>query len=324
MNYFFKDWMQRMKIMNVYKVLVLLTALLLSNGLFAQSNKVLIINSDNSIYKYQENANEFKKILVQNNYQWSEIDLADRSNTAAEEELKSQIQKDPAGFIYCIGTKAYALARDAAKGKKLLFSAAINWRKLNIGADTYGIANELAPSQEMSLLRYFFPSVKKIGLLYADKFSREYVDNVKQESAKLGLEIVAQAIESEDQISGSLDGLFNKIDIFWIISDPIVLNNKEAVQKIFETAAQYKKPVYAYSDVFVEQGAVLAISADVATIGRQSANFVMMIDNRKLPAGTVQIPAGSTVTLNKCVVDGLQLNFNKDALDSVNQLINCK
>jgi putative ABC transport system substrate-binding protein len=311
-----------MKIMNVYKVLLLLTALLLSNGLLAQPNKVLIINSDNSIYRYQENANEFKKILSQNGYQWSEFDIASHA-TSSDEELKQIIQKDTAPLIYCIGTKAYSLVRDIAKGKKLLFSAAINWRKLNIGADTYGVANELSPSQEVSLLRYFFPSIKKIGLLYTDKFSREYVEAIKQESAKLKVEIVSQAIETEEEISGSLDNLLAKVDIFWIISDPVVLNNKESVQKIFEVAKQHKKPVYAYSDVFIEQGAILAISADVATIGRQSANFVMMIDNHKLPAGTVQIPAGSTVTLNKCAVDALQLNFNQDALDSVNQIKNC-
>ncbi len=310
-----------MKIMNFYKVLLLLTALLMSKG-FAQPNKVLIINSDNTIYRYQENAVEFKKVLQQNSYQWNEFDIASHAGST-DEELKKLIQKDTSPLIYCIGTKAYSLVRDIAKGKKLLFSAAINWRKLNIGSDTYGVANELSPSQELSLLRYFFPAVKKIGLLYTEQFSNEYVETIKQESAKLGIEIVNQDIEEGEDISSALDNVLSKVDIFWIISDPMVLNNKEAVQKIFQAAKQYKKPVYAYSDVFIEQGAVLAISADVATIGRQSANFVMMIDKHKLPTGTVQIPAGSTVTLNKCAVDALHLNFNQDALDSVNQIINC-
>lgn len=311
-----------MKIMNFYKVLLLLTALLISKG-FAQPNKVLIINSDNTIYRYQENANEFKKILTQNAYQWTEFDIASHT-TSTDNELKQIIQKDNSPLIYCIGTKAYSLVRDIAKGKKLLFSAAINWRKLNIGTETYGVANELSPSQEISLLRYFFPSIKKIGLLYTEKFSREYVDTIKQEASKLNVEIISQTIENKNEIEESLENLLERIDIFWIISDPVLLSTKESVQKIFEAAKHYKKPVYAYSDVFIEQGAVLAISADSATLGRQSANFVMMINSHKLLAGTVQIPAGSTVSLNKCAVDALHLNFNQDALDSVNQLVNCK
>jgi putative ABC transport system substrate-binding protein len=308
--------------MNFYKALLLLTAMLISTC-FAQTSKVLIINSDNTIYRYQENASEFKKILQQNAYQWTELDLASHA-TESDEELKHLVQKDTSPLIYCIGTKAYSFVRGIAKGKKLLFSAAINWRRLDIGTETYGVANELSPSQEISLLRYFFPAVKKIGLLYNDKFSREYVEMVRQEALAMGVGIVDQAISKEDEVEGAVNGLLDKVDIFWVISDPIVLSSNESVQKIFAAAKTHQKPVYAYSDVFIEQGAVLAISADIATIGRQSANLVMMIDNHKLPAGTVQIPAGSTVTLNKCTIDALHLNFNQDALDSVNQLVNCK
>ena len=310
------------KIMNFYKALLVLTALLI-NTVFAQPNKVPIINSDSTIYRYQENASEFKKILQQNAYQWTELDLASHA-TESEEELKHLVQKDTSPLIYCIGTKAYSFVRGIAKGKKLLFSAAINWRRLDIGTETYGVANELSPSQELSLLRYFFPNVKKIGLLYNEKFSREYVETVKQDALAMGMEILNQPINKEDEVDTAMNGLLDKVDIFWIISDPIVLSSNDSVQKIFSAAKKHHKPVYAYSDVFIEQGAVLAISADIATIGRQSANLIMMIDNHKLPAGTVQIPAGSTVTLNKCSIDALNINFNQDALDSVNQLVNCK
>jgi len=37
----------------------------------------------------------------------------------------------------------------------------------------------------------------------------------------------------------------------------------------------------------------------------------------------VQSPAGSTVTLNKCVLEALRLKFNQDALDSVNKIVGC-
>jgi putative ABC transport system substrate-binding protein len=37
--------------------------------------------------------------------------------------------------------------------------------------------------------------------------------------------------------------------------------------------------------VYIEQGAVLAISADIATIGRQSAGLAMMVDQGKMLTG---------------------------------------
>lgn len=307
-----------MRIINFCKVLILLTVFWVSTG-FAQSSKVLIVNSDNTVFRYEKIATEFKKVIQQNAYQLTEFNL----NSHAEVELKQLIQQENPELIYCIGTKAYSLARNYAPNKKVLFSAAINWRRLDIGEGTYGVANELASAQEISLLRYFFPTIKKIGLLYNDKFSREYVETIKKDALALDITVISQPINDEKEISEALNELLPKIDMFWIISDPVVLSNKESVQKIFQSAQQQKKPVYTYSDVFIAYGAVLAISADIATIGRQSASLAMMIDKDKVPAGTVQNPAGSTVTLNKCTLDALQLNFNKDALDSVNKIVGC-
>ncbi|HEY8160513.1 MAG TPA: ABC transporter substrate binding protein [Methylobacter sp.] len=309
-----------MKIINFCRVLILLTVFLASAG-FAQSNKILIINSDNSVFRYETISIEFKKVLQQNAYQWIEFNL--NSHVDVEVKLKQLIQQENPELIYCIGTKAYSLARNHADNRKLLFSAAINWRRLDIGEGTYGVANELSPAQEISLLRYFFPAIKNIGLLYNDKFSREYVETIKKDALALGINVVNQPINDAQEISNALNGLLPKIELFWIISDPVVLSSKASVQQIFQSAQQQKKPVYAYSDVYIEQGAVMAISADLATIGRQSANLALMMDKDKVPEGTVQSPAGSTVTLNKCALDALQLGFNQDALDSVNKIVEC-
>jgi len=309
-----------MKIINFGKVLILLTTFLVSAG-FAQSNKVLIINSDNGVFRYETIAVEFKKVLQQSAYQWTELNL--NSHVDAEVKLKQLIQQENPELIYCIGTKAYSLALNHAHDRKLLFSAAINWRRLDIGEGTYGVANELSPAQEISLLRYFFPTIKNIGLLYNDKFSSEYVETIKKDALDLGINIVNQPINDAQEISDSLNELLPKIELFWIISDPVVLSSKASVQQIFKSAQQQRKPVYAYSDVYIEHGAVMAISADLATIGRQSASLALMMGKGKMPEGTVQSPAGSTVTLNKCALDALQFDFNQDALDSVNKIVEC-
>jgi putative ABC transport system substrate-binding protein len=287
----------------------------------AQANKVLIVNSEKAVYRYEIIATEFKKVLQQNAYQWAEFNLDEHVN--ADVDLKQLIQQENPALIYCIGTQAYSLVHNVAPNKKILFSAAINWRRLDVGAGTYGVANELSSAQELSLLRYFFPAIKTIGLLYNDGFSGEYVDSIKKDALASGINIINKPINDAQEIGGALNELLPKIDMFWIISDPVVLSSKVSVQQIFQVAQQQKKPVYAYSDVYIEQGAVLSISADIATIGRQSASLAVMMSQDKVPAGTVQSPAGSMVTLNKCALDALKLQFNQDALDSVNKFVGC-
>lgn len=309
-----------MKIISFCKVLILLSVFFVGSG-FAQSNKILIVNSEEAVYRYEKIATEFKKVLQQNTYQWIDFNLD--SHTNAEAELKQLIQQENPLLIYCIGTQAYSLVRNVAPNKKLLFSAVINWQRLNVGEGTYGVANELSSAQEISLLRYFFPAIKTIGLLYNDKFSREYVETIKKDASASGINVINKAINDAQEISEALNEMLPKIDMFWIISDPVVLSSKESVQQIFQAAQLHKKPVYAYSDVYIEQGAVLAISADIATIGRQSAGLAMMVDQGKMLTGVVQNPAGSMVTLNKCALDALKLTFNQDALDSVNKIVGC-
>ncbi len=289
---------------------------------FAQTGKVLIVNTDNSVFRYEKIATEFKNALQLNAYKWTEFDLERHIND--EEELKRLIQEDPPGLVFCLGSEAFLLADKLAHNKKMLFSGVINWQRLAIGEKTNGVANELSPMHELSLLHYFFPSIKNIGVVYSESFSLEYVENLKKTALPLGINVISRSNNGQDDINAVLTDLMPKIDMFWLIADPGVISGLGTMQQIFDTAKQYKKPVYAYSDVFIGQGAVLSISVDLATIGRQAAGLAIKMDmDDKAPSGVVQTPVGSTITLNKCVLDMLKLKFNPDALDSVNDIVGC-
>ncbi len=303
----------------LYRFFFFLTvAVMLVNNAFAQ--KILIVNSDNSVHRYEQIANEFKTIVDKNAYRWLDFNAERYSNVDAE--LKKIIQQENPDIIFCIGTKAYSATREYAKEKVVLFSAVINWRRLGLANNTYGIANELSAAQEISLLKYFFPTIKKIGLIYSD-FNHQYLESIKKDAESLGIQIIDQHINTVDDVMNSLTNLLPKIDMFWVISDPVVLENKDSVQQMMDVIKQQQKPIYAYSDTFIKYGAVLTVSPDTGTIGRQSANLLISLKDNKLPAGTVQIPAGSTVVLNMCLVETLKMKFNQDALDSVNKIVNC-
>lgn len=313
--------------MNFFKLLILLAALWVNTS-FAQQNKILIVSTDGSLQRYRQMATEFKSVLQKDNYLLTELNIKMYTDSEAESQLSQFVENEKPSFIYCIGAKAYLLAKDHTKDIPLLFSAAINWHRLAINDKTYGVANELSPEQELMILRDTFPSVKKIGLLFNNEMNHEYVQMIKQSAATLNIQIVEQSVDraiTKDEISGVLDDLLPTVDLFWIISDPVALDNKEFISQIFLSAAKkLKKPVYAYSDVYIKYGAILAATADGATIGRQSANLVSMLKNNRIPSERVQNPLGSEITLNLCTVEQLNIDLNKYALDSVNKIVNCK
>lgn len=312
--------------MNFFKLLILLAALWVNTS-FAQQNKILIVSTDGSLQRYRQMATEFKSVLQKDNYLLTELNIKMYTDSEAESQLSQFVENEKPSFIYCIGAKAYLLAKDHTKDIPLLFSAAINWHRLAINDKTYGVANELSPEQELMILRDTFPSVKKIGLLFNNEMNHEYVQMIKQSAATLNIQIVEQSVDraiTKDEISGVLDDLLPTVDLFWIISDPVALDNKEFISQIFLSAKKLKKPVYAYSDVYIKYGAILAATADGATIGRQSANLVSMLKNNRIPSERVQNPLGSEITLNLCIVEQLNIDLNKYALDSVNKIVNCK
>ncbi len=314
------------KMMKFYSILVL-AILVYSTPCFADLNKVLIISTDSSLQRYQQMAVEFKKVVKKEGYQTSDLDMKMFTDSEIEAQLSQIIQNESPSFIYCIGAKAYLLAKNRTTEIPLLFSAAINWHRLDISEKTYGVANELSPEQELMILRDTFPGIKKIGMLYNNEMNHEYVQLIKQQAAALNIQLVDQSISrsiTKDEINAVLDEIFPKVDLFWMISDPVALDNRDFVGQIFQIAKRQKKPVYAYSDVYIKYGAVLAATADSITIGRQVANIISMLKTNTLPKERVQNPLGSEISLNLCTVEQLGIELNKYALDSVNKIVNCK
>jgi putative ABC transport system substrate-binding protein len=309
-----------MEMKTFFTLLIFLMSFIVNIAL-ADTKKILIVNTNTALQRYEKISTEFKNQLPKTAYQWVEFNIEDHEN--AESDLEKIISQEKPDIIYCIGSKAYSISQKQAKDEILLFSAAINWYRLNISEKTYGISNELSPGQEMMYLRMFFPEIKKIGILFNHKFNQEYIETVKKEAAALNIEIIDQQINDGSEINATLNELLPKVDLFWMISDPIILENKDSVMQIFQAAKQQHKPVYSYSDIYLKYGAVLSVSADAATIGRQAARLVMSLDESNSTTNNVKFPVGTTISLNMCVIDELKINLNKEALSQVNQLIPC-
>ena len=277
---------------------------------------ILILNSDMAVEKYLIVQTEFKAQLKQVQ---AEIDLGKKWGD--ESKIEDVILDADPDVIYCIGSKAYLLAYKLAKNKTLVFSSIINWQRLPLTKNTYGISNELPPGMQLMMSRYFFPNVSKIGLLYSEQYNKEWLKFATDDAKEIGIEIVGKAISKPGKIESVLKTLLPQVDALWLISDPIVISDEKSVQQIFNTTAAMKKPVFAYSDAFASYGAVLMISVDVPTIGRQAEGLVNEILTEKEIPERVRHPAGSRITINLKKIEEYGLKLNTDALDSVNKII---
>jgi putative tryptophan/tyrosine transport system substrate-binding protein len=280
------------------------------------SKKILILNSDISVSNYSQAHTGFEsKLTIPND----EIDLGNK--WMDETKIKNTIHTMNPDIIYCIGSKAYLLAYELAENKKIVFSSIVNWRRLPLGKKTYGVAAELLPSMQLTLYRYLFPNINKIGILYSTDYNKEWLEIAVKSAKEIGIEIIKKSISNQDDIKSALEKLLPMVDALWLTPDPVVISKLESVEQIFKQSDRAGKPVFAYSEAFADLGATLIISADIPTTGIQAAGIALdLLSNQKVTE-RVQTPAGSHITLNLKNVEKYKIKLNEEALDSVNQII---
>ncbi|HLF95500.1 MAG TPA: ABC transporter substrate binding protein, partial [Methylococcaceae bacterium] len=282
----------------------------------ASNAKVLILNSNGAVKKYATIENAFQSNLA---IPTARLDLA--GGSGSPDALKENLKSSDAALIYAIGSNAYQLASRNAK-QPIVFSSILNWRRQRMGDNVYGIANELPSGMPLSLFRYLFPELKTIGVLYSETFNKEWLAEAVGAAADVRIELIGEKVAAPSELPQALARLLPRVDALWLISDPVVLATENSAIELFRRSDAGKKPVFAYDDVFVDLGAVLAITADIPTMGIQAAKLAEdVLMGRETPPEHVQNPAGSHITLHMGRVQRYGIHLNRQALGAVNRVV---
>jgi putative tryptophan/tyrosine transport system substrate-binding protein len=278
---------------------------------------VMVLNSNPSIEKYRTVHNEFKDALG-----FPVIDVDISTEWMTKTRLQNKILDESPDVIFCIGSQAYLMANEIDPEGNIIFSMAINWKRFDLGKNSKGISMELNPQLELFVFKYLFPDIKTIGMIYSEKFNREWVDLAVNSAKSMDINLEVVSIDEVTQPLDSLKRISDSIDAFWVIHDPLVLANKATVVDLFSFLNERKIPSFVYNKAFAGLGAALVISPDLPTIGRQGAQYVeSLVLGSKATDESVQIPAGSHLSVNLKVVSDFALNFNEDGLHMVNEII---
>lgn len=277
-----------------------------------EAHRVLLLNSNTGVGKYKAVQESFKETLP---HPLLEVDLA-----AGKPDL-GKLRAYDADLIYCIGAKAYSYAIENFSKEEIVFSSIINWLRLPVSRKTYGVSNELPVRMPLMMYRYLFPDIKTIGILYSRQYTQEWFEKTKAQAEELGIQIIGRRVSKKNRTISALDELSPQVEALWLIPDPLVMPEKEYLYRILENCDERKLPVFSYHDAFALFGAALIVSVDDPTIGRQAAGIAMDL----LAGGTIedpiQFPAGSSITLNMKKIEAYGLEYNKNALSTVNNII---
>jgi putative ABC transport system substrate-binding protein len=285
-------------------------------------NGILIVNSDQSIEHYATIQQAFEAELSELNVKITEINLAGKM--LETESFQKKVATINPYLIYIIGSKAYTQASVATfQNKPLIFSSIINWRRLNVDNNTYGISLELPTEMQLLMYSYLFPNLRTLGVLYSKRHNGQWFELAASQVKEVGLSLHGKDITAKNEVAPALQEILPKVDALWLISDPVVLYDTEQVAHIFAQAATLKKPIFAYDTLFSQYGSVLTVATDIPTMGRQAASLAQDI-LEQIPINKeerIQQPMGSHVTLNLKQVIEYEIKIDYTALSSVETII---
>jgi len=281
-------------------------------SLLLHAQSILVINSNSNVKKYTEAVDEFGKNF---NKPFKTVDISSMNN----KEIKKYLYDEYPDIVYTVGAKAYQYANEYIPEKEIYFSSIVDWKKLSLKNNRYGVSNELHSGMQLTLAKSIFNNIKTIGVIHS-KYSQNLVNDLRRDGGPLGITIRSVKID-EDSVNGiRFDDSIKQCDAMMILPDPLFLNNEEAVKAVFRVSKEYKKPVIAYHELFLQYGATLVISVDNPTIGRQIASMIEShIHNEVIEK--IQYPAGTNIIFNKKEALLIGVDFNQESSSFVSEVL---
>lgn len=157
---------------------------------------------------------------------------------------------------------------------------------------------------------------KNVGMVFnaGEQNSRSSVDAVKEEMAKVGLNVVEASVSTSAEVKQATESLIGKVDSLYIITDNTVVS---ALESVVDVANEHKLPMMVGEFDSVKRGGLGAYGFEFYDIGYEAGEMaVKILKGESKPADlAVQYPQNLKFVLNKDTVDALGIEV-KDEWES--------
>jgi putative ABC transport system substrate-binding protein len=189
----------------------------------------------------------------------------------ANETVAREIERIRPELIFAVGVKAAVFSKSTLGRYPLVFAMVINPEKYQLtGKNIVGIPLEVPPEEQFKLLKEVIPSLRRIGIIFDPNISGELVTRAKEEAKDLGLSVKLLGIHNRNEVPNAIRQMKDQVDAVWMVPDSTVYS-EESLPFIFTYTLDEKIPFMAFSESFVDAGALLSLSPDYKEVGQQAS-----------------------------------------------------
>ena len=247
-----------------------------------------------------------------------EIDLRGRTDLKAE--VLQAIHEAKPIVVVAFGPQAAETALANVGNLPLVFAMVANPQKRGLqGSNIAGISLNIPAFAQFTNYTNLVRNVKKIGVIYDGQKTGDLVKEGEAAAGKMGIELVAVSINSQKAVADALKKLLaENINALWMIPDETVVT-PVSFQFLQRETSKNKIPFLAASDIFVQQGALAALSVDYQDLGRQAGEIVRQLLKEGQLAGRLEAPAKVNLAVNRQTARQLGAAINEATVNAASK-----
>ena len=300
-------------LLNSVAILVLLWPGLVTQSWAIASGNIHIISSRNN-EQFSDTINAFKQAITKkyNDIHFIENDIS--GNNAQSKII--DLETPRADLIFTVGSQATKLALSQTQSVPVVSALILSEDMVINSRNATGIVLKYPISVQLKWLKKVLPDVKRVGILYSLGTKSELINEARQEAARIGLEIVAIAVDNPRNLPASLDEMYRRSDVLLAIPDPIIYSGK-TLKHIMLSSFRNRVPLIGLSKNWVKAGAIYAIEGDFKSIGSQSAALAdSIIRNKKMPENVFHYPNDINLVINVKTMRHMRRDIDSRIIDS--------
>jgi len=250
----------------------------------------------------------------------SEIPAAEMKETEVSNAADA-IKKFKPNAIFVTGANSLQAVRKVENQVPVVFANVLksetgDLKNTNVG----GIFWEVPIQAQFSFLSAVLPKAKRIGVVYNPQISGEQIHEAQTVAPKYGLEVVPRTAENSSQMEEMLSD-WEGIDVLWVIPDKSLVNSPDVFRSVLSLTMNRNLPVLAYHEAFVKEGALLSVSNDFSSMGKQAAELVHNLLDQKSDKNLPSVlPTLSKLAINLKTAKKLNIEINPNVVMSATQV----
>jgi len=250
-------------------VLCLSTSLIVPTRACAEDIAIL---KSAEIAAYSEAIDAFKQALPPSfNVAW-EFDL--QGDMAKGRSLARRIRASHAHVVLAVGLKAALAAKLEILDIPVIMCLVLDPEKYGLPtSNMVGLSLQIPFELQLKPLQALVPQLSRIGVLFDPQKTQGQRDQLEQHARTLGLTLVSQEVHSEQEISGALKSLNDRVEALYLLPDSTVLT-ENTLDFLLSSTLEAHIPLIGFSAGLVRSGAVTGAYLNYADLGRHAATLV--------------------------------------------------